>query len=320
MRVLITGGLGFIGVNTALRFIDRGDDVLVLDNVHKKGSIENIPLLRDKGVYIHIADVADYHRSENIIVDFNPDVMFHLAAQTAVTKSVEDFEEDFASNTIGSFNILRCAMLVESCRLIYASTNKVYGSLESSKLPENGYAENTPLDFHSPYGCSKGAADQYIHDFSRIYGLDTVVLRQSCIYGEHQNGTEDQGWVAHFVKQFLKDEQVTIYGDGNQIRDILYISDLVDLYEKIADCREKLGDVYNVGGGVRNAISLLGLVDKYEARDLISFSEKRPGDQQVFISDNTKAETKFDWSPSINIDSGLQKLTDYLMRKEHHDG
>lgn len=325
MKILITGGLGFIGINTALRFKDY--DVTLLDNLSKPSAIKNYHKYQ-KDFKIIITDV----KNPNSMIQAckNKDVIVHLAAQTAVTKSIYDPLLDFESNCIGTFNIL------EAIRdnpnppiLIYASTNKVYGDLEDwfefakdnkRYIPHHGHNqpidldEQQPLDFYSPYGCSKGAADQYVRDYARIYGLRTHVIRQSCIYGKHQDGTEDQGWVAWFARRALENKPITIFGDGFQVRDILYIDDLVDFYQILIENNIK-SDVFNIGGGYDNSISLLELIDwldtKLGAKIKTQFENERQGDQKIFISDNSKAES-IGWKVKTDIETGLNKLIEYL--------
>ena len=256
------------------------------------------------------------------------DIIFHFAAQTAVTISTSNATLDFESNAIGTFNLLKIMRKNNSyAKLIYSSTNKVYGNLRSRELIEEEYRynfkdnaigidEKEPLDFYSMYGCSKGCADQYVRDFSRTYGLHTSIVRQSCIYGKHHDQcTEDQGWVAWFANSFVKNTPITIYGNGKQVRDILYISDLVDLYELIIE-KGKQGEIYNAGGGMINSISLLELLTRLEeafgAKVPLFFAEPRTGDQKIFISDNTKAEKKLGWTIKTNIKDGLGKLIEYL--------
>jgi CDP-paratose 2-epimerase len=253
------------------------------------------------------------------------DVVAHLAAQVAVTTSVVDPREDFLVNALGGINVLEAARHCSGDPIVlFSSTNKVYGALQSVKVEEGtlrdclpdrpeGIAEDSPIDLYSPYGCSKGACDLYMLDYARIYGLKTVVLRQSCIYGPRQFGVEDQGWVAHFVISAVMGRRINIYGDGRQVRDILHIDDLLDVYdraiERIDVCR---GQAYNIGGGPGNAISLLELIYRLEAgldRAIpLYFGEWRPGDQKVYISDIRKARRDLGWSPRVSVNDGLASL------------
>lgn len=266
----------------------------------------------------------------------NPvDVVIHLAGQVAVTTSVKNPREDFEINALGTFNILEA---VRTLRLnpviINASTNKVYGALESIRIEkgEQGYSfvdhptgvsEDFPLDFHSPYGCSKGVADQYVRDYHRIYGLNTFTIRQSCIYGCHQFGIEDQGWVAWFVISMLQDKPITIYGDGLQVRDLLFVDDLVDAYLLIAQGNERRKErVLNIGGGPENATSVISLLNRIARilgkEEAYGYSDWRPGDQKVYVSNNGKIGKTLGWTPRIGIEEGISRLIDWL--KNHRAG
>lgn len=330
-RILITGGAGFIGINTAARFIKRGYGVTIFDNLSRKGVEHNLIWLNQeypgkfnfiKGDIRHDLGVLSQEISRH-------DFVFHLAAQVAVTSSILNPHLDFETNVLGTLNVLELVRQSSNRpAIIYSSTNKVYGDLEwftteegesrySWKNYPQGVAENTLLDFHSPYGCSKGAADQYVHDYSRIYGLKTVVLRQSCIYGYHQFGIEDQGWVAWFITALLLGKPLTLYGNGKQVRDVLFIDDLTKLYETIVDDIGKIsGKIYNVGGGADNAISLLELLNVLKARYGLDANytlvEPRAGDQKVFISNNQALEKDLNWKPATGITEGLDKIVFWL--------
>jgi len=335
MRILITGGAGFIGCNAAKQFIDKGHEVSVLDNLSRRGSKDNLEWLKRQGKFKFInCDIRNYAKVKKI---FAPkglrgdgvDVVLHLAAQVTVTTSVLDPREDFQINALGTFNLLEAVRKNKLDPIfIYASTNKVYGGMtdikvierngryEYESLPE-GISENRILDFHSPYGCSKGAADQYVRDYSRIYGLRTVVIRQSCIYGYRQFGVEDQGWVAWFTIAASLDKPITIYGDGKQVRGVLFIDDLVDAYEKAIDnIKTSSGKIYNIGGGPDNKMSLLELIsflEKFLDKKIkYSFSDWRPGDQPVFVSNIEKARQDLSWQPKINVETGVKKLSDWV--------
>jgi len=323
VNILITGGLGFIGINTALKFCRTENNVVLFDNLSKPGSIKNYKFAKLLGAKIIIGDIRNYNDIYNACKNF--DVIFHFAAQTAVTLSVSNPATDFETNAVGTFYLLEAVRKANpSVKIIYSSTNKVYGDLSNKQILEYdrrynfsdsfGIDENEPVDFYSPYGCSKGAADQYVHDYFRTYGMDTTVVRQSCIYGEHQDGTEDQGWVAWFTKAFLKNIPITIYGNGKQVRDILYVGDLVNFYE-ILVYSKIYGEIYNIGGGFSNSISLIELIDilrtKTNKFPVINYSEERIGDQKIFISDNTKAQ-KLGWEPVVNIKNGIDKLYEHL--------
>jgi CDP-paratose 2-epimerase len=269
-------------------------------------------------------DVRDFDSILRVIQ--NVDVIFHLAAQVAVTTSVSNPTEDFSINAQGTLNVLEAARRQEPMPVVlYTSTNKVYGGLEHLDVVERssryefenlpqGVAESCPLDFHSPYGCSKGSADQYVHDYYRIYGLPTIVFRMSCIYGPHQFGNEDQGWVAHFCITGMRGGHLTIYGDGKQVRDLLYVDELVELMLRACKNIERIaGQVFNVGGGPANTISvwtefrdvLRPLIDNLPS---MNFDEFRPGDQKIYVSDIRKAKTELGWAPRVGIAEGLQML------------
>jgi CDP-paratose 2-epimerase len=331
MNILITGGLGFIGINTTLRYVNKADNIILFDNLNKVGSLDNLKLVRDyPNVKFIKGDLRNYNDVQSVFKDNMFDLIFHLGGQTAVTTSLENPKMDFESNASGTFNILECMReYTPEAKLIFTSTNKVYGNLNGRDLTESskryvftdnisGIDETENLDFYSPYGCSKGAADQYVRDYHRIYGLDTVVLRQSCIYGKYQNGTEDQGWVAWFIKRFIEGGNITIFGDGKQVRDILYIDDLIDLYELIVD-KTKGGEIYNIGGGMGNTTSILEIMETLNEKIpknnvVINYSDERDGDQKIFISSN-KLIKELGWYPKVSIDSGIDKLITYLKEK-----
>jgi len=267
MKILITGGLGFIGTNTAIELFEKGNEIFILDNLSRKGNIENFNTLEKliKFTFWN-KDIRNFFDIENIFKNNSFDAVIHLAAQVAVTYSVRNPREDFEINALGTFNILECLRLyLPDCAIIYSSTNKVYGEFKS-QIDENdkryfytdlisGINENQNLDFHSPYGCSKGTADQYVKDYSRIFNLKSVVLRQSCIYGPNQFGIEDQGWVSWFSISSIFDSKFTIYGNGKQVRDVLHVKDLINCYEQILHKIDKCsGNVYNIGGGINNTL------------------------------------------------------------------
>lgn len=331
--VLITGGAGFIGVNVAAYYIKKGAEIIIFDNLSRKGANLNLKWLRNQGNFNFIkGDVADYKKITDILKkNRNINIVFHEAAQTAVTISIKNPRQDFDDNALGTFNLLEAIRnYSKDSILIYASTNKVYGALESLDTKEKesryefknpkfkkGISENYPLDFHSPYGCSKGAADQYVRDYSRIFGLKTIVFRQSCIYGPRQFGFEDQGWVAWFIIASLLKKPLTIYGNGKQVRDLLYVDDLISVYDlAIKKINKANGKIYNVGGGPQNTLSLLELINQLEKflgyKIEYSFSEIRPGDQKIFIADISKVKKDLGWQPKININKGIKKLFNWI--------
>jgi len=330
-RYLIVGGAGFIGVNAAAHYAKQGHMVTVLDNFSRQGTQENMDWLLREQPAVRIV-VADIRTNRDILAGeaAKCDVLLHLAAQVAVTTSVTDPRTDFEINALGTFNILEAArQSAHPPIVLYSSTNKVYGSMEHLDVVEDGnryryqslphgVGEDQPLDFHSPYGCSKGAADQYVRDYARIYGLRTVVFRQSCIYGPHQFGIEDQGWVAWFALGSLLGRPITIYGDGKQMRDVLYVSDLIEVFDAaIQRIYHIAGRVYNVGGGPANTLSLLGLVallERLSASKLkFSFGEWRPGDQRVFISDVRRAAQDLGWHPRTSPEVGIARMRDWMI-------
>jgi CDP-paratose 2-epimerase len=331
VKVVITGGAGFIGSNTAARFMREGHAVVVIDDLSRHGTDKNLEWLRQQGSFefsqTDIRNAAALEAAVRPHADAR--AVLHLAAQVAVTTSVEDPRTDFEINALGTFNVLELVRKhVREAILLFASTNKVYGGLEHLPVAEvggryqlttrpHGIPETEPLDFHSPYGCSKGAADQYVIDYSRIYGLRTVALRQSCIYGRRQFGVEDQGWVAWFTIAAKQGRPITIYGDGKQVRDALFVDDLVELYRACIDQADTVtGKAYNVGGGPENQLSLLELLSDLERRFGVSiertFSTTRPGDQPVFVADIRKAERELGWRPKTSVREGVGILADWV--------
>src|SRR6266566_1862997 len=311
-RVLISGGAGFLGVNAAAHMAGQGWQVTVLDNLSRAGTHRNLAWLQENhGASVEFVEHDLRHYAGLDAHVKGQDAIVHLAGQVAVTTSLMDPIADFEINARGTLNLLEATRLHSpKAAFVFASTNKVYG-----QLPKNNVAckETQPIDFHSPYGCSKGAADQYVRDYARCFHMNTVVLRQSCIYGAHQYGTEDQGWVAHFVHSILKDRPLTIYGDDTQVRDLLDARDLSALYatviDKIAITR---GEVYNIGGGPSNQRNLLEVIDQIGEitgkRPQFTFSEWREGDQKFYVSDVEKARKELDWEPQVDFDRGLRDL------------
>jgi CDP-paratose 2-epimerase len=330
-RVLVVGGAGFIGSNVTDAFARAGSAVTVYDDFSRPGSRLNAQWLRTthpRRVRILRGDVRRGGRRLAALVD-ESDLVVHNAGQVAVTTSVVDPRRDFEINAAGTLEVLE-ALRASRRRppMIFSSTNKVYGALEDVRTRRRGRRwgfvdaprgidERRPLDFHSPYGCSKGAADQYVRDYARIYGLRTVVFRKSCIYGPHQFGVEDQGWVAWFVIAALHGRPITIYGDGCQVRDVLHVDDLVRAYRaayrRIDDVA---GEVFNIGGGPRFTLSLLELLEILRAllgRPVpVAYADWRPGDQTVYVSDVGKAARRLDWRPRIDPASGVRRLAAWV--------
>jgi len=334
MKILITGGLGFIGVNSALDFYNNGYEIFILDNLSRKGNIENYLLLKEKiNFKLFNKDIRNFFDIDLIFQQNKFDVILHLAAQVAVTFSVRNPREDFEINAVGTFNILECIRNhSKDSILLYSSTNKVYGEFEYDiiecekryeyKDKEFCIGEEQLLDFHSPYGCSKGTADQYVRDYNRIYGIKTVVLRQSCIYGPNQFGIEDQGWVSWFSIASIFDKKFSIYGDGKQVRDVLHVYDLTNLYKKIISNIDICsGHIFNVGGGVDNTLSLLELIDlienKLQKKIDFDFQSWRPGDQKIYISDISKVNKIIGWKPEITSEKGLEIMIDWIQKNKY---
>jgi CDP-paratose 2-epimerase len=339
-HVLITGGAGFIGTNLAHRLLKEGYGVTIFDNLSRSGVEKNLAWLKANHPQIRtvIADVRDQYAVEQAVNDAAH--VFHFAAQVAVTTSLDYPVFDYEVNLKGTINVLE-AIRKSSHQpsLIFTSTNKVYGNLEDVKIktnstryyPENkalekqGISESRNLDFHSPYGSSKGAADQYVLDYARSYGLRTSVFRMSCIYGPHQFGTEDQGWVAHFILKALAKEQIILYGDGMQVRDILYVDDLVNAFMLAWSKADELkGEVFNMGGGPSNVISLLELIKMLESihkeKIAVEFRNWRKGDQKYYVSDYSKFFNATGWKPENSYKEGVVKLYKWLKAQINESG
>ncbi len=338
MRFLITGGCGFIGSNLSAEILKRGNELLVFDNLYRAGAAENLKWLNGIGKFdFERSDIRDFSSIEGTVRDFRPDCVFHLAGQVAMTTSIKDPRLDFEVNAMGGHN------LIESVRrhapqalVIYSSTNKVYGSMGtdsfleqdtryvSTKYP-NGVDESVPLDFQSPYGCSKGATDQVMLDYGRVYGMNTVVFRHSSVYGGRQFSTFDQGWIGWFVQQAVDQkngisQSFTIAGSGKQVRDVLYISDLIDCYLKVVENpRSLVGKAFNLGGGLSNSLSLLELFGLLEVELGIRLKfEQTPwrlSDQKVFVADISKIENLLGWSPKIDKVTGIRRMLDWVREK-----
>ena len=335
MKWLVTGGAGFIGCNVVKRLLADSHEVVVLDDLSRRGARENLVWLQSLGKLAFVRqDIRDAAGVRQAIARHRDvQVVLHLAGQVAVTTSVTDPRTDFEINAGGTFNLLEAVRgAAPEAIFLYASTNKVYGNMEheSVELRDGRYAykdlkqgvgETAPLDFHSPYGCSKGAADQYVRDYARIYGLRTVVFRQSCIYGERQFGIEDQGWVAWFTIAALLGRRFTIFGDGRQVRDVLFVDDLTACYvQAVEHIARTAGQVYNVGGGPNNQLSLLELVELLGARVGRTldppFADWRPGDQRVFVCDVSKAQKDFGWAPKISASAGVERLAGWVEKEK----
>lgn len=302
MKILITGGAGFVGSNVARSFLNDGHEVTIYDNLSREGVERNLEILT--GVKFIQSDIR---LISSLKEEF--DVIFHYAAQVGVTSSINDPQDDFSINALGSFELLEKARAqVNKPLIIFASTNKVYGDIEVNKP----VSETQPLSFCTPYGCSKGAADQYMLDYFRVFEIPTVVLRMSCIYGNRQFGTEEQGWLCHFIRSKIEKRQVTIYGDGSQVRDVLYIDDYVRLMKLLVENKEKVkGQVFNVGGGIKNSISIREALNIIGNTDLV-FKDWRPSDQKYYVSDITKIKRLVNWEPKIGVEEGIQKLTTWV--------
>jgi CDP-paratose 2-epimerase len=337
-RVVITGGAGFIGTNLAHRLASDGERVLLYDDLSRPGVERNLRWLESRhhgGVELEQAGIREAGRLARVIREAS--AVFHLAAQVAVTSSLTDPVADFEVNARGTLNVL------EALRgrpapppLVFTSTNKVYGALDDVEVaaepgaaryapvgggPSWGISEQRPVDFHSPYGCSKGCADQYVVDYARVYRLPAVVFRMSCIYGPHQHGNEDQGWVAHVIRAALRGDPITIYGDGRQVRDVLFVEDLVDAFQLArAGIRRVSGEVFNVGGGPERTLSLLELIGMVEllegTRPTVAFSDWRPADQRWYVSDTLKLSRALGWTPSVSVREGVRRLHAWLSREE----
>jgi CDP-paratose 2-epimerase len=326
-KILITGGLGFIGTNVAARFF-ANNKVLVIDDASRQGVENNLAYLQSLGVPFRKIDISNFKELRAAFQEFSPEIIVHMAAQVAVTLSVENPAYDFRCNVIGTLNLLELARhQQEKPFLIFASTNKVYGTAKSHEISlQNqrygikntfGLDEETPLSFETPYGCSKGSADQYVLDYYRTYQIPTVVLRQSCIYGPHQFGLEDQGWVAWFCILAHFGRPITIYGDGYQVRDVLYIDDLLNVIEKCMVQRDSIkGQVFNIGGGPGNTLTphdLVEMLKKINGKPItVEYKDWRPRDQKVYISDIRKAQQLLGWAPKISPEMGVRKYLDWI--------
>jgi CDP-paratose 2-epimerase len=329
--IAIVGGSGFIGSNLADSLLSDAEPVLVIDNLSRPGVEQNLQWLAQKHgnlLAVERADIRDANALSSALVSAK--AIFHLAAQTAVTTSLVDPAQDLDINLRGTFHVLEAARQT-GAPVIFASTNKVYGALPQIAVREaqdryepcdeniraNGVDENIGLDFCTPYGCSKGSADQYVLDYAKSYGLRTAVLRMSCIYGPRQFGTEDQGWVAHFLLSALAGRPITIYGDGRQVRDILHVSDAVAAYRGMLASIDNLsGQAFNLGGGPRNAVSLrtlLAEIASMTGRSIsLHYERERTGDQPFFVADTRKIEAALGWKAEVSWREGIRDLADWL--------
>jgi CDP-paratose 2-epimerase len=331
-KFVVTGGAGFIGCNTVERLLRDGHEVIVIDNLSRKGTQSNLEYLQGKGDFVFVK--ADLRDADAIAAVFREHqgvgTVIHLAGQVAVTTSVKDPREDFEINALGTFNVLEGIRLSgQKPLVIYSSTNKVYGGMEHIVIDELedryvyrdyplGIPETELLDFHSPYGCSKGAADQYVRDYHRIYGIPTVVMRQSCIYGYRQFGVEDQGWVAWFVIAAVLGKDISIYGDGKQVRDVLFVDDLVEAYLAAARNPDAVaGKIFNVGGGPEFTMSVWRefgpMLERALGREIpVTYGEWRPGDQPCYVSDIRKVKAELGWEPKVSVEEGVKRLVQWV--------
>jgi CDP-paratose 2-epimerase len=337
--ILITGGAGFVGSNLAHRLLSAGHKVRLLDNLSRAGVERNLRwLIETHGdlVDIEVPDLRNLSIIRHAVRDASQ--VFHFAAQVAVTSSLDDPLEDFEINARGTLNVLEAIRAAQNPPpLVFTSTNKVYGNLadlefikegtryapKDLSIRERGISENRPLDFHSPYGCSKGAADQYVVDYARTYRIPALVFRMSCIYGPHQYGNEDQGWVAHFVIRSMAGKPITIYGDGMQVRDILFVEDLVDAFLLAQQHMNRLaGNAFNIGGGAANSISLLELLDllaELHGGELsVRFEDWRAADQRYYVADTSKFSGLTGWQPRVGVHEGVRRLYEWIKTGDQH--
>ncbi|MFA9479255.1 NAD-dependent epimerase/dehydratase family protein [Phycisphaerales bacterium AB-hyl4] len=338
--MLITGGAGFIGANLAHRLLSEGRAVIVFDNLARPGVVRNVEWLRrEHGAHVQfeMGDVRN-PRAVNGAVG-RAGAVFHFAAQVAVTTSLDDPRHDFEVNARGTLNVLEAMRACdEPPPMLYTSTNKVYGSLEGIELREEG-SRYWPIDaavarhgvgeqrlsFQSPYGCSKGSADQYVLDYARSFGLPCIVFRMSCIYGPHQCGTEDQGWVAHFVRSVITGEPITLFGDGRQVRDLLFVDDLVDAMTiAVGGAATLRGRAFNIGGGVEHTVSLLELTQLlrqlHGRSPTVRHGEWRGGDQRYYVSDIRRFAAATGWRPRVSVREGVERVHAWTMREGATEG
>jgi len=336
LKILITGGCGFLGSNLAQHAINRGHTVFIFDNLSRKGAAQNLEWLQQQGSFsFRKGDIRKQDEIAHIVKQIKPDTVFHLAGQVAMTVSIHNPQLDFEANTLGTVNVLEAVRLnAPKAAVLFSSTNKVYGDLEQYSYSEtptryecldkpDGFDETTPLNFHSPYGCSKGAADQYMLDYFRVYGIKTVVFRHSSMYGGRQFATHDQGWVGWFCQKAVEaktsslNKPFTISGSGKQVRDVLHADDMVRLYfQTVKNIDEVAGSVFNIGGGTENSLSLLELFQILEEKVGVKlrFSKLPPrrSDQRVFVADISRAKNLLGWEPKVNAEVGISRMVEWV--------
>lgn len=335
MKYLITGGCGFLGSNLAAEVMKNGDELFVFDNLYRTGTSENLKWLQSIGKFkFYHSDIRSYNDVEFAIKDCKPDVIFHLAGQVAMTTSLENPRFDFEVNVVGGNNVLECVRKFSPETIVtYSSTNKVYGDLDWIEYEETksryrakgfseGFDELVPLDFKSPYGCSKGATDQYMLDYAKMFDIKTIVFRHSSIFGGRQFATADQGWIGWFVKQALDiksgklKDTFTISGSGKQVRDVLFADDLISCYFSAINNTTNFGQAYNIGGGMSNSLSLLELFslldDELDIKMRYEQLAWRKSDQKVYVADISKASKDFSWTPKITSSEGLKRMINWV--------
>ena len=336
MKILITGGCGFLGSNLAAEALRRKDELVIFDNFYRQGAIENFSWLKEFGGFRFVhGDIRNQNDITRLVEEFKPEAVFHLAGQVAMTTSIANPRMDFEVNALGTHNLLEAVRRHSpEAAVLYSSTNKVYGDLEQYAYRETntryecidrpeGFDESTPLEFHSPYGCSKGAADQYMLDYARIFGMKTVVFRHSSMYGGRQFATYDQGWVGWFcqkaveTKRGLLREPFTISGNGKQVRDVLHAEDMKSLYFKALERMDAVGgQVFNIGGGMKNSLSLLELFQLLEEVTGVTLMytklPPRESDQRVFVADIAKAKRLLGWEPNVSASEGVARMIEWV--------
>ncbi len=340
MKILITGGCGFLGSNLAAAALRLNNEIVIFDNLHREGSAVNLEWLRRQGKLRFIdGDIRNANDISRLVREIMPNAVFHFAGQVAMTSSIADPRSDFEINVLGTVNLLEAVRRYsQDSAILYSSSNKVYGDLEQYTYREretrfeciekpSGFDEMTPLNFHSPYGCSKGAADQYMLDYARIFGVKTVVFRHSSMYGGRQFATYDQGWIGWFCQKAIEakngvlHEPFTISGTGKQVRDVLHANDVISLYFAALSKIEIVhGEAFNIGGGVENSLSLLELFDILEDSMHVKLNYRkipvRESDQRVFIADYAKAQERLNWKPKIDKIEGIHKMLSWLRNEK----